>query len=99
MVYLQHQLDWCNMKLLPSRRVLCTPYNTCTVSLHAKPHTYLAITCTFGKMTGVFHVLLRLKRKVGAGGEVRTQRLVHDEGDASAKGGTGAGDGAVLRWC
>ena len=69
------------------------------MSLHAKPHTYLAITCTFGKMTGVFHVLLRLKRKVGAGGEVRTQRLVHDEGDASAKGGTGAGDGAVLRWC
>ena len=50
-------------------------------------------------MTGVFHVLLQLKGKVGAGGEVRTQRLVHDEGDASAKGGTGAGDGAVLRWC
>ena len=35
----------------------------------------------------------------GAGGEVRTQRLVHDEGDASDAGGRGAGDGAVFRWC
>ena len=26
-VYLQHWRGWCHMKLLPSRRVLCTPYN------------------------------------------------------------------------
>ena len=32
-----------------------------------------------------------LKGKVG-GGEVRTQRLLHDEGDAYATGGGGAGD-------
>ena len=27
MVYLQRWHGWCHMKLLPSRRVLCTPYN------------------------------------------------------------------------
>ena len=26
-VYLQHWHGWCHMKLLPSQRVLCTPYN------------------------------------------------------------------------
>ena len=26
-VYLQHWHSWCHMKLLPSQRVLCTPYN------------------------------------------------------------------------
>ena len=37
-VYLQRWHGWCHMKLLPSQRVLCyTPYNTCSVSLHAKP--------------------------------------------------------------
>ena len=35
----------------------------------------------------------------GAGGEVRTQRLVHDEGDVYTAGGRGAGGGAVSRWC
>ena len=33
-----------------------------------------------------------LKGKVGGGGEVRTQRLVHDEGDASTTG-------TDRRWC
>ena len=37
-----------------------------------------------------------MKGKVGSGGEVRAQRLVHDEGDVPT-GGTG--DGAVFRWC
>ena len=45
------------------------------------------------------HVYLFTYGKVGAGGEVRTQRLVHDEGDASDTGGRGAGDGAVFGWC
>ena len=36
---------------------------------------------------------------MGGGGEVRTQRLVHDEGDDSATGGRGTGGGAVSRWC
>ena len=44
------------------------------------------------------HVYLLTDGKVGAGGEVRTQRLVHDEGDASDAGGRGAGGGAVSRW-
>ena len=30
---------------------------------------------------------------------MRTQRLVHDEGGASATGAMGAGGGVVLRWC
>ena len=30
---------------------------------------------------------------------MRTQRLVHDEGDASATGAMRAGGGVVLRWC
>ena len=30
MVYLQRWYGWCHMKLLPSRRVLCTPYNHVT---------------------------------------------------------------------
>ena len=31
MVYLQRWHGWCHMKLLPSRSVLCTPYNTICV--------------------------------------------------------------------
>ena len=40
-VCLQRWHGWCHMKLLPSRRVLCTVYTIqpCTMSLHAKPHT------------------------------------------------------------
>ena len=36
-----------------------------------------------------------LKGKVGDGGEARTQKLLHDEGDVYTAGG----DGAVFRWC
>ena len=49
MVYLQCWHGWCYMKLLPSRRILCTPYN------HAPCHfmqshickvlAYLSVTC------------------------------------------------------
>ena len=49
MMYLQRWHGWCHMKLLPSRRVLCTPYN------HAPCHfmqshirmvyACLAVTC------------------------------------------------------
>ena len=49
MVYLQRWHGWCHMKLLPSRRVLCTSYN------HAPCHfmqsqirnvlAYLSVTC------------------------------------------------------
>ena len=49
MVYLQRRYAWCHMKLLPSRRVLCTPYNhaPCHVmqSHIRKMHAYLAVTC------------------------------------------------------
>ena len=36
-MYLQRWHGWCRVKLLPSRRVLCTPYNHAQVSFHAKP--------------------------------------------------------------
>ena len=62
---------WCHLKLLPSPCVLCTPYNhvytiqPCTMSRHFEQshvhrvHVCLAVTChsTFGRMTGIFHVL------------------------------------------
>ena len=65
MVYLQRWHGWCHMKLLPSRRVLCTPYNHAPChfmqSHIRKVYACLAVTCTFGRMTGVFYVLLFLK--------------------------------------
>ena len=49
MVYLQRWYGWCHMKLLPSRRVLCTPYNHAPChfmqSHIRKVHAYLAVTC------------------------------------------------------
>ena len=48
-VYLQRWHGWCHMKLLQSRRVLCTPYNH--VPCHfmrsriRKVHACLAVTC------------------------------------------------------
>ena len=41
-VYLQRWHGWCHMKLLPCRRVLCTPYNRapCHFTL-----VYLSVTC------------------------------------------------------
>ena len=40
---------WCHMKLLPSRRVLCTPYNHATChfmqSHIPKVHACLSVTC------------------------------------------------------
>ena len=48
-VYLQRWRSWCHMKLLPSRRVMCTPYNHAPChfmqSHMRKVHTYLAVTC------------------------------------------------------
>ena len=48
-VYLQHWHGWCHMKLLPSRCVLCTPYNHVPCyfmqSHIRKVHAYLAVTC------------------------------------------------------
>ena len=48
-VYLQPWHGWCHMKLLPSRRVLCTPYNHAPwhfMQSHIrKVHAYLAVTC------------------------------------------------------
>ena len=50
MVYLQRWHGWCHMKLLPSRRVLCTPYNHAPchfmqLSHIRKVHACLAVTC------------------------------------------------------
>ena len=47
-VYLQHWHGWCHVKLLPSRRVLCTPYKHAPchfMQIHIrKVHAYLAVT-------------------------------------------------------
>ena len=49
MVYLQRWHGWCHMKLLPSRRVLCTPYNHAPchfMQSHVrKVYAYVAVTC------------------------------------------------------
>ena len=49
MVYIQRWHGWYHMKLLPSRHVLCTPYNHAPChfmkSHIRKVHTYLALTC------------------------------------------------------
>ena len=48
-VYLQRWRDWCHMKLLPSQRILCTPYNQAPChfmqSYIHKVHACLAVTC------------------------------------------------------
>ena len=48
-VYLQRWHGWCHMKLLPSRRVLCTPYNHAPChfmqSHIRKVYACLAVTC------------------------------------------------------
>ena len=64
MVYLQHWLTgWCRVKLLLSQHVLCTPYNHAPCHfmqshIH-KVHVCLDATCTFGRMTRIFCVLLQ----------------------------------------
>ena len=49
MVYLQRWHGWCHMKLLPSRRVLCTPYSHAPChfmqSRIRKVYACLAVTC------------------------------------------------------
>ena len=49
MVYLQRWHGWCHMKLLPSRRVLCTPYNHAPCHFRQshirKVHACLTVTC------------------------------------------------------
>ena len=45
MVYLQRWHGWRHMKLLPSRRKFVYTIQPCTMSLHAKPHTCLTVTC------------------------------------------------------
>ena len=62
-VCLQCWHGWCHMKLLPSWRVLCTPYNHAPRHMQShirkvcvfsrKPATY-----NFGRMTGIFYVQL-----------------------------------------
>ena len=48
-MYLQRWRGWCHMKLLPSRRVLCTPYNHAPChfmqSHIRKVYACLAVTC------------------------------------------------------
>ena len=46
-VYLQRWHSWCHMNLLPSRRVLCTPYNhvTSCKSHMRKVYACLSVTC------------------------------------------------------
>ena len=48
-MYLQRWHCWCHVKLLPSRRVLCTPYNHTPChfmqSHLRKVRAYLAVTC------------------------------------------------------
>ena len=48
-MYLQRWHGWCHMKLLPSRRVLCTPYNNAPCrfmqSHIRKVYACLAVTC------------------------------------------------------
>ena len=48
-MYLQRWHGWCHKKLLPSRRVLCTPYNHAPChfmqSHIRKVYAYLAVTC------------------------------------------------------
>ena len=48
-LYLQHWHGWCHMKLLPSWRILCTPYNHAPchfMQSHVrKVHACLAVTC------------------------------------------------------
>ena len=48
-VHLQRWHGWCHMKLLPSQRVLCTPYNSAPChfmqSHIRKMRAYLAVTC------------------------------------------------------
>jgi len=48
-VYLQRWHGWCHMKLLPSRRVLCTPYNHAPCHFRQshirKVNACLAVTC------------------------------------------------------
>ena len=48
-VYLQHWHGWCHKKLLPSRRILCTPYNHAPChfmqSHICKVYACLAVTC------------------------------------------------------
>ena len=49
MVFLQRWHGWCHMKLLPCRRVLCTPYNHTPchfMQSHIRTvHAYVAVTC------------------------------------------------------
>ena len=60
-MYLQRWHGWCHMKLLPSRRVLRTPYNHAPchfMQSHIRKVYAYPATCTFGRMTGcVFYVL------------------------------------------
>ena len=62
MYVIYEKTGWCHMKLLPSRRVLCTPYNNAPchfMQTHIRHvHACLDVTCTCasGRMTGIFYV-------------------------------------------
>ena len=55
---------WCHVKLLPSRRVLCTPYNYYHATSHTLDACVFSCSCTFGRMT----VWLLLFLQMGEGG-------------------------------
>ena len=56
MVYFQRWHGWCHVKLLPSRRILCTPYNHTPChfmqSHIRKVHACLAVTCHLHCLNG-----------------------------------------------
>ena len=61
-MYLQRWHGWWQKKLQPSGCILCTPYNHAPCrfmqSHIRKAYACLAVTCTFGRMTGILYVLL-----------------------------------------
>ena len=59
-VYLQYWHGWCHMKLLPS---WCRFWVHCTTMHHVTSCKDACLaTCTFGRMTKIFYVLLQYHR-------------------------------------
>ena len=86
MVYLQRWQGWCHMKLLPSRRKFCVHHTTMHHVTWGKA-TYIwcmhvqqqPATCTSGRMTGIFYVLLRYVIRGWNGGGTDTEIRVSTE--------------------
>ena len=47
---------WCHVKLLPSRSVLCTPYNHAPCHVSSCKATYVGCHSTFGRITGIIFI-------------------------------------------